>query len=795
MTQNPPITGTLPAKMPSSEEIAILGELERKIRWLASWTIHNANYIRPSRDGIKVGGHQASCASISTIMTALYLSVLRPEDRVAVKPHASPNFHGIQYLLGKQSLEQLEKFRSLGGMQSYPSRTKDKADVDFSTGSVGLGVAATLFSSIVQDYVFDHNLIASPESVEGKGRMIALLGDAELDEGNVFEALLEGWKKDVRNTWWIIDYNRQSLDGVINDDLYQRIMDFFESVGWKVVTLKYGKLQQKAFAGPAGQALKNWIDDCPNQLYSALTFKGGAAWRERLQLELKGTKDLQQFLEIYDDDQLQALMTNLGGHDMELILEAFHSVEDDKPRCFVAYTIKGYGLPLAGHKDNHAGMMTPEQMALFKQENRITDGQEWSPAEGLNLSAEAMQEFLDKVPFKQRPTPKSRAAVIPVGEIPTPAGLQSSTQVAFGKIMTAIGNRKDALADRVVTASPDVASSTNLSAWINKRGVYHVQNKEDTFRQEKVPSTLKWIQTPQGQHIELGIAENNLFTLLSSLGLSEQHFGARLLPIGTLYDPFICRGLDALNYGCYQDSRFIVVGTPSGVTLAPEGGAHQSFNTQLIGMAQDNLLSFEPAYSDELACIMQWSLDYMQRESGSSVYLRLSTRSLKQPQRAMTSQLQEDILEGGYWLKEPKQGSQLAILYMGVIGPEAEAAYEELADELPDAGLLAITSADRLFSGWQAAKKARQLGEGNAASHIEKLLAPLATNAGLVTIVDGYPATLSWVGGVLGHRVESLGVEKFGQSGDIPDIYDYYRINTKAILDACAAVCMHPFHS
>ena len=382
-----------------------------------------------------------------------------------------------------------------------------------------------------------------------------------------------------------------------------------------------------------------------------------------------------------------------------------------------------------------------------------------------------------------------------MGEIPTPAGLQSSTQVAFGKIMTAIGNRKDALADRVVTASPDVASSTNLSAWINKRGVYHVQNKEDTFRQEKVPSTLKWIQTPQGQHIELGIAENNLFTLLSSLGLSEQHFGARLLPIGTLYDPFICRGLDALNYGCYQDSRFIVVGTPSGVTLAPEGGAHQSFNTQLIGMAQDNLLSFEPAYSDELACIMQWSLDYMQRESGSSVYLRLSTRSLKQPQRAMTSQLQEDILEGGYWLKEPKQGSQLAILYMGVIGPEAEAAYEELADELPDAGLLAITSADRLFSGWQAAKKARQLGEGNAASHIEKLLAPLATNAGLVTIVDGYPATLSWVGGVLGHRVESLGVEKFGQSGDIPDIYDYYRINTKAILDACAAVCMHPFHS
>lgn len=285
--------------------IEMLKAVEDKVRWLACWMIHNANHIRPSRDGIKVGGHQASSASISTVMTALYMHILQPQDKVAVKPHASPNFHAIQYLLGRQNLEQLQNFRAFGGVQSYPSITKDSTEVDFSTGSVGLGVAATLFSSVVQEYSYDHHLNNNDESP--KGRMISILGDAELDEGNIYEAMLEGWKKDLKNTWWIIDFNRQSLDAVINDDLYQRILDFFESVGWQVVTLKYGKLQLKAFEGPAGGALKKWIDECPNQLYSALIFKGGAAWRQRLSVDLKDAEGLDAFLDNYNDEQLSDL--------------------------------------------------------------------------------------------------------------------------------------------------------------------------------------------------------------------------------------------------------------------------------------------------------------------------------------------------------------------------------------------------------------------------------------------------------------------------------------------------------
>src|ERR1051325_851192 len=210
-----------------STRLELLSALARKVLWLSSWTIHHANHVRPNRDGLKVGGHQASSASLVTIMSALYFSVLKPEDRVAVKPHASPVFHAIQYLFGHQTRQKLEHFRAFKGAQSYPSRTKDTDDVDFSTGSVGLGVAQTLFSSLTQDYVRAHFPTSRPE-----GRMIALCGDAEMDEGNIFESILEGWKQGLRNCWWVIDYNRQSLDAVIREGLWSRYEALFKAFGW-----------------------------------------------------------------------------------------------------------------------------------------------------------------------------------------------------------------------------------------------------------------------------------------------------------------------------------------------------------------------------------------------------------------------------------------------------------------------------------------------------------------------------------------------------------------------------------
>ena len=772
--------------MVSAQHLANLKTLEKKILWLATWMIHNANNIRPSVDGIKVGGHQASCASLATVMTALYLHTLRPQDRVAVKPHAGPIFHAIQYLLGNQKLEHMQNFRAFGGVQPYPSRTKDKADVDFSTGSVGLGVAETLFASLVQDYLRLHELTPATAA---QGRMIALLGDAELDEGNIYEALLEGWKHEVKNVWWIVDYNRQSLDGVVNDQLFKRITGFFQTVDWNVILLKYGLKLEAAFKTPTGPALKAWIDDCPNQLYSALTFQGGAAWREHLSRDLKAEKGLEAFLKSHDDAGLHALMTNLGGHDMESIIHGFEqAAKSDTPTCIIAYTIKGFGLPLAGHKDNHAGIMNDDQIAKLQSELGIAAGQEWQPFAGIEKDEKGLRVFLDAVPFKSRvrSDQKTKPAAIAVHELVPPKAERMSTQEAFGKIMNELGRGQTPLAARIVTTSPDVTVSTNLGGWVNQRSPFHTKRREDIFRQMHVPSPQKWAQDPKGQHIELGIAENNLFLLLGALGLATDLFDARLLPVGTLYDPFIARGLDAMTYAAYQDARFMLVSTPSGITLGAEGGAHQSVFTPLIGIGHANLAYFEPAYADELAAIMTWGFDHMQRPDGCSIYLRLSTRPLKQPGRVMTPDLRGDILSGAYWVKRPAPGSDLVLAYCGVTAPEVHAALEAMADDVPGAGVLAITSPDRLYAGFRAAAQARRAGQQDAESFIEKLLAPLSPSAAIVTVHDGHPAALGWLGSVRGHRCQALGVDRFGQAGNIASLFKEYGIDTETVIDAVA---------
>ncbi|HZH25734.1 MAG TPA: 1-deoxy-D-xylulose-5-phosphate synthase N-terminal domain-containing protein [Azospirillaceae bacterium] len=784
MTAASPSSPTLsPAtSQDAGRRLDYLRALERKVLWLSSWMIHNANHIRPSRDGLKVGGHQASSASVAALMTALYFDVLKPEDRVAVKPHASPVFHAIQYLLGRQTRDKLEQFRAMGGAQSYPSRTKDTHDVDFSTGSVGLGVAITAFASLVQDYVRLKGLSQRPQ-----GRMVAIVGDAELDEGNVFEALLEGWKHDVRNCWWVIDYNRQSLDSVVTDRLFGPIEGMFRSLGWDVVTLKYGKKLQAAFAEPDGDTLRRWIDECPNSLYSALVFQGGKAWRRQLEADIGGVPGIRRLLDTHDDDALSALMTNLAGHDLPTILEAFHGVQGDRPTCFIAYTVKGFGLPFAGHKDNHSGLMNPEQMEALRAGMNVGPGEEWAPFAGLDVDPDELRAFLASVPFAQEPDRRTTAATVPVPQaFPVPAGERMSTQAGFGHILAEIAREDSELAARIVTTSPDVTVSTNLGGWVNRRGIFDRTPRGDVFKEQKVVSAQRWHMSPEGQHLELGIAEHNLFLALGAFGLSHDLFGARLLPIGTLYDPFIKRGLDALNYACYQGARFMVVATPSGITLAPEGGAHQSISTPLIGIGQPNLASFEPAFVDELAAIMAWSFRYMQAEDGGSVYLRLSTRTLPQPTRSLDV---DAVVAGGYWMVPPAADAPLAIVYTGAVAPEASDALAQIAEDLPGCGLLSVTSADRLYAGWLAARRSRQEGRP-AQSHVERLLGLLPPQARLVTVVDGHPATLSWLGGVRGHKTVPLGVDRFGQSADIPDLFRVHGLDAEAIVDAVARACL-----
>jgi pyruvate dehydrogenase E1 component len=765
---------------PVTTDIDALKTIEERLRWLSAWTIHHANHIRESADGLKVGGHQASCSSMTAIMAALYFHALGQNDRVAVKPHAGPVLHAIHYLLGSQSREALENFRALGGAQSYPSRTKDKIPVDFSTGSVGLGVAITLFASLVQDYLSAHGWLEDKD----RGRFVALIGDAELDEGNIYEAIIEGAKHDVRNLWWIVDYNRQSLDATSADRMFQRFDEIFRSCGWRVAELRYGKKLTAAF--DKHQPLRDWFEQLPNADVSALHYQGGAAWRTRIEADV-GSK-ARSFLKAYDDDALAALFSDLGGHCLETLIEAFDAAKDDVPTLFIAWTIKGFGLPFAGHKDNHAGLMNPTQLAELQEAMGIREGHEWDPLEGVGDNARAsLEALLDRASIAREKRSRSFGKM-DVPAIPAPAGAEQSTQAAFGRILLDMSKTGGDLASRIVTTSPDVTVSTNLGAWVNQRGLFRRNAAPDVFAKAKIASAQKWSADKNGQHVELGIAESNLFLMLAAAGLSGDLFGTRLFPIGTLYDPFIARGLDALNYACYQDARFLLVATPSGITLGPEGGAHQSINPPLIALGQPGLRHYEPAFADELAAMMEEAFRLIDDPGGESTYLRLSTRNIRQVERS-DENWREGALGGGYWLREPGPGAEAAVVAMGAVMPEALAAWEDLRDDVRGLGLLAVTSPDLLHRGWIEAQAARWTGKRKA-SHVEQLLGRLSPNAGLVTIADAAPASLSWLGGVLGQRVAPLGVGKFGQTGSLVDLYAAYRLDGDAITEAVAELLL-----
>jgi pyruvate dehydrogenase E1 component len=586
------------------------------------------------------------------------------------------------------------------------------------------------------------------------------------------------------------------LDGVVREGLFKRVEQIFDAFGWDVVSVKYGTLQRKAFAEEGGNKLKDWIDDCPNQLYSALTFMGGKVWRERLMNDLGDQGDVTKLLDARSDEELAVLMENLGGNCVETMAETFAAIKHDRPVCFLAYTIKGWGTPIAGHKDNHGGLMNKTQMAAWQKHMGVAEGEEWEKFATIENPKE-LQKFLDMNPFFAKGRRRYTDGLIPVPAIELNSEREISTQMGFGKILDDLSKGDSKLAQRIVTTSPDVTGTTNLGPWVNRRKLFAREYRGDTFKKENIRSTAKWEFAPEGQHIELGIAEMNLFLLLGAAGLSHSIFGKRLIPIGTVYDPFVARGLDALNYACYQDARFMIVGTPSGITLAPEGGAHQSIGSPLIGISQDGIAAFEPAFADELAVIMEWAFDYLQRdgyddpdertwlrdETGGSVYLRLSTNPIEQPGRRRDDSFKQGTIDGAYWLREPGPNCEVVIAYQGVVAPEAIKAAGIIGESRRDIGVLAVTSADRLNAGWAAAQRARSKGLTDAKSHIERLLENIPPHCSLVTAIDGHPATLAWLGSVIGHRTVPLGVERFGQTGTIGDLYRHYGIDAQGIVE------------
>lgn len=776
------------------DTLARLEAIQRRVLWLATNVIDYANHVRENSDKSKVGGHQASSASLVSILTALYFHHLNGVDRVAVKPHASPAYHAIQFLLGNLDQAYLETLRGYHGLQSYPSRTKDPDRVDFSTGSVGLGAVAPLFAALADRYATSH-FGQGPER-----RYVALVGDAELDEGNVWEAVAESALQGLGNVLMIVDLNRQSLDRIVPGIRSSALEALFAAGGWQVLEVKYGRRLRAAFERPGGGALRRRIDAMPNEEYQVLIRLPGDELRRRL---VDGAGDDREALErvvaATPDAELPALIADLGGHDLADLLAAFAEADADptRPAVLFAYTIKGWGLPIAGDALNHSALLSPRQLEQVREQLGVPAGEEWpafppdSPAG--ELCARRGAFLRDEHGPGGPPAPALTMDQIPSTVDFRPAA-ETSTQEAFGAILSQLA-RTPHVGPRVVSTSPDVAVSTNLGSWINRVGVFAPEASTDYAGD--APRLLKWQPAPNGQHIELGISEMNLFMLLGQLGLSAELNGQLLLPVGTVYDPFVCRGLDALIYGLYQESKFVFAGTPSGLTLSPEGGAHQSAVTPSLGIELPNLTSYEPAFAREVEwCLLDGLRRCCDRHGGDSTYLRLSTRPLPQAllqpalDRLGVDQLRRQVLAGGYRLLEPPAGlaeaPPVVIVTTGALVPEAIAATQLLHDEGVGAVLLNITSADLLHREWAAARRShvRSATAGNESGHIQSLLAPDERRAPMVTAIDGASHSLAFLGSIYGVPVVPLGFDRFGQTGTRAELYREEAIDEESIVNA-----------
>jgi pyruvate dehydrogenase E1 component len=751
--------------------LEILERIQRRVLWLSAWMVHHAN-ARPSLDGLKVGGHQGSSASVVSLLTALYFEALRPGDVVAVKAHAAPAFYAIQYLRGRLGADDLQGLRAFGGLQAYPSRRKNPGIVELSTGSMGLGAVAATFGALASRYLVDHGSRAVPE------RFVVMVGDAELDEGNVWEALGEEVVSRLGNVLWIVDVNRQSLDRVVPDTRPRQLGELFRASGWRVDELRWGRRLQARFAQAGGDRLRARLEGATTTEYQRLLRMPSGALRKALVSRSDDGLDpaLDRLLGDVPDEALPALVADVGGHDLALVLDAYAAAaqERERPTVILAHTIKGWGLPFAGDPLNHTMVTSAAQIEALRATLGIEPGDEWAGFAPGTPEAEHVRGL----PPLFAPPPAASAPVVPAS-LDEAYPDQSSTQEAFGRALAALGRLP--VADAVVTVSADVAVTTHLAGWMNRKGIYFPSARRDPFAD--VPQTLRWREGPEGQHVELGIAEHDLFLLLAALGLTAELSGSTLLPIGTLYDPFVTRGLDALYHALYCGARFVVVATPSGISLAPEGGAHQSVITPGIGVALPDLAYYEPAFAREVEWILLAGLQAV-AERRESLYLRLSTVPIDQRLApAPSAELRASVLAGGYRLLDARgvpgyrADAAVNLFAVGVAVPSAVEAAGRLAQGGAFASVFVVTSPDRLYRGLREPRP-----------YLETLVAADEEEVPAVSVLDGHSHALAFLGGALGVPQLALGVDTFGQSGTRPELYRYYGIDAEAIVRAATVL-------
>jgi pyruvate dehydrogenase E1 component len=768
------IGGLAPVETPDPG-LDVLRDIEKQVLWLSTAMVHHANRVRPNPTGLKVGGHQASSASMVSLMTMLWFKHLTREDRVSVKPHASPVLHSIEYLLGRLDESALTTLREFGGLQSYPSRTKDPVPSDYSTGSVGIGATAPVWGALSRRYVNAH----FPGN-DVRGRQFSLLGDAELDEGACWEAILDPMVAGLGEVVWIVDFNRQSLDRIVPTLGSERMERMFTAAGWQVITVKYGAILDELFARPGGDALRRRIDSMSNTEYQRMLRHTPEQVRAQLPGEGPDAGALEALLRTIDDDRLAAAVRNLGGHDLERLDEAFEAIDDSRPTVIIAYTVKGRGLPSEGHPQNHSALLNDAQMAELATEVGADLEWPWRPLDGAEAALAHCREVAERLVRPPVEAPAQLTVPRDLGRTPTGTG---NTQAALGRTLLDLSRSHPDVGRRIVTVTPDVSSSTNLGGWVNKMGVWSAAEQRDWFADDS-ETILHWRERPTGQHVELGIAETNLVGLISELGATWSRWGEPLLPIGVVYDPFVNRALEPWSFGIYAGGQSILVGTPSGVTLAPEGGAHQSITTPSTGIEQPGCTTWEPAFALDTEWCLLAAMGRLGKPDGSSAYLRLSTRPIDQlladvPADPAARELRRrQVVAGGYRMRHGS-GSVATVAAMGALVPEALAAERRLADLGIEVDVVCVTSADLLFRAMQSRR-----GADPAENWILGQLFPDDGPTPLVTVLDGHPHTLAFLGSVTCGPSAHLGVSSFGQSGDLESVYAHHGIDTDSIVRA-----------
>ncbi len=877
--------------------------------------IWEANHRPDKRPGDpKVGGHPSACGSSLHILGALHLAVREVADYVCCKPHASPVDHAFHHLMqtfgredgtwlnepeSKAAMSRLRKFPEPGAsdvFQSYHARSDPDSFHFLPSGSVGIPPVASVYLALAHRYMQDHG-----KDVPKNAHFWSLIGDSEFREGSLLEAMPDVAERLLGNVTWIVDYNRQNLDGTripnekgLHGRDCDRIQRTAEANGWRVIQVRHGSFREELFARSGGESLRDLFEGVLTDYEFQLALFKHDPFLCRTLVRQHSDRGYRFVKELPDEELLRAF-TDLGGHDIGRMVEALSRAKEEpsQPCLVIAHTIKGWGLECFADPSNHSALPTEEEVegilarhGLTRQDPyalfpRGTDEGDYLAERGARFR-EGIARFRR---IRRDKREAARRAVEEAGGLPDSLEIDLSlfpmahTQWMWGQIAAKLvristppagsgpGNRADApgvggakqkpltesekrwasVAGFVLTLSPDVGTSTNIAPVLDKR-VYGPKSDDEHERAEfkaRHPELMTF-SDPWTRHIRFEIAEANCMSAAGAFGKMAHYTGNPSFPIMTVYDFFIKRALDQLYYNLYWGAEFVIIGTPSGVTLSFEGAQHSWKSDIQI----PNLITWEPCFAIEMDWILsdairRHMLD--QNDGRRGVLVRAVTRAIPQAlllenlrrQARFKSELppgellapagaggegldessapaledaeihralRQDVLRGAYYLVDWRgyagyePGDNVVHLFaMGSITTEALEASRQLYERGVFADVIVVTSPELLLGILGHQDGYRHLREGlgisgdlhavdGAASTEAGLLSLAARRVPCVAVCDGEAGLLDNIGSIVGVKQVTLAVRKFSKCGRPDQVYDYQHLSAGDIVEAAGQV-------